>query len=228
MRPKEIEDDVVVQAGKELRAAGRAVTGYALRREVGGGSAQRLAAVWAQFVAGEQSTQALPATQLPMEIAGQLSGLLTEMSERLTGMAHAMNDTAVSASERRVTDLVRAATEQRTQAERELADADQAVSELEANLDQERQARTQLESQLQEATGQLQSREVELARLQEKHQADREEIERAAARIVQLEADVARLQREASEARDGAAEVRGELRAVQQQNTQLLQRIGKG
>lgn len=228
MRPKDIADDVVIEAGKRLRAAERGVTGYALRREVGGGSAQRLAAVWGQYVASEQSTQTMPATQLPVEIAGQLSALLTEMEQRLTGMAHAMNDTAVAASERRVTDLVRAASEQRTQAERELADADQAVGELEANLDQERQVRVQLESQLQESQAVLQSREVELARLQEKHQADREEIDRAAARIQQLESDVARLQREASEARDGAAEVRGELRAVQQQNTQLLQRIGKG
>ena len=235
MRPKEIPDVDVVEAGKRLRAAGRAITGYALRREVGGaGSAARLAAVWAQFQASEQVTEATPSAQLPVEVASQLSGLLDDVTARITALAHSMNDTAVSASERRVAELVRSVAEQRQQAEREIADADQAVGELEASLEQEKQARAELEAQLQEQNRQIQAKDIELARLGEKHQADRDEIERTAARAQQFEADVTRLERELAEARsiaatarEDAAGVRGELRGLQQQNEQLLQRLGK-
>ena len=42
MRPVEFTPDAIIQAGQSLQAAGRNITGFALRQKVGGGNPSRL------------------------------------------------------------------------------------------------------------------------------------------------------------------------------------------
>lgn len=46
MRPAEFSPEEIVAAGEALVAAGRNVTGFALRQKVGGGNPNRLKQVW--------------------------------------------------------------------------------------------------------------------------------------------------------------------------------------
>lgn len=42
MRPAEFTPEQIIEAGQELQAAGRNITGFALRQKVGGGNPQGL------------------------------------------------------------------------------------------------------------------------------------------------------------------------------------------
>lgn len=58
------------------------------------------------------------------------------LTERIAALAVQLNDKAVKAAERKVHEVVRSAGEQRSQAERELADASETVDDLETKLDE--------------------------------------------------------------------------------------------
>jgi len=234
MRPPEVADQQVIAAGHALQAEGRTVTGYALRQKLGGGSGSRLAGVWALHLANQQSAAEAAMPELPVEVAEQLAALTKDLTDRLGLLARGMNDKAVKAAERRVSELVRTVEEKSQQAEREVADADVAVNELEAALDKARSAHSQLETAHQEALGQLQSKGIEVARFQERQVADTQEIERLRTEVQQLsqardhaEREAAIAKEAAAAAREDAAGLRGENRTLQQQNEQLLKKLDK-
>ncbi|SFL55674.1 DNA-binding protein [Azotobacter beijerinckii] len=135
MRPAEFTLEEIVQAGEALQAAGRNVTGFALRQRVGGGNPNRLKQVWDDHLARSSVAEAVPVAELPVEVAEELAAVTRALTERLAALAVELNDKAVKAAERRVAEVVRAAGEQREQAERELADAAQTVEDLEHQLD---------------------------------------------------------------------------------------------
>ena len=102
------------------------------------------------------------------EVAGELKELSDGLVQRLQNMAVNLNDKAVRAAERRVSDLVKSVGEQREQAERELADAGQAVDELEAQLDVAAQDKDILRVKLDDANAAIQKQAVEIAQLTER------------------------------------------------------------
>ncbi len=233
MRPTEVADEAVIAAGKALLEEGRTVTGYALRKKLGVGAGGRLAAVWSAHLLTQQAALANP-PELPMEVATQLEAVTKELTDRLVALARGMNDKAVNAAERRVTDLVRAVEEKTQQAEREVADADLAVGELESALEQARSLHAELDSTHQDVLAQGRAKDVELARVQERHAADTQELERLRAQLLEMTDARSRADQEAATAKDAAASareeaagLRGEIRSLQQQNEQLLQKLGK-
>ncbi|MFC0712195.1 DNA-binding protein [Azorhizophilus paspali] len=113
----------------------RNVTGFALRQRVGGGNPTRLKQGWDDHLARSSVAEAKPVAELPMEVAEELATVTRVLTERLATLAVELNDKAVKAAERRVGEVVRAAGEQREQAEWELADAAQTVEDLEHQLD---------------------------------------------------------------------------------------------
>ena len=50
MRPAEIPTEAIIEAGMELRAMGRNITGFGLRKQVGGGNPDRLKQVWDEYI----------------------------------------------------------------------------------------------------------------------------------------------------------------------------------
>ena len=150
MRPAEFTPESIIQAGQGLQAAGRNITGFALRQKVGGGNPSRLKQVWDEHLASQSVTKAEPVAELPIEVAEEVAAVTKALTERLATLAVELNDKAVKAAERRVHEVVRSAGEQREQAERELADASQTVDDLETKLDQATAATETLENKLAE------------------------------------------------------------------------------
>ncbi|MEE4462954.1 DNA-binding protein, partial [Azotobacter chroococcum] len=75
MRPAEFTLEEIVQAGEALQAAGRNVTGFALRQKVGGGNPNRLKQVWDDHLARSSVTEAAPVAELPVEVAEELAAV---------------------------------------------------------------------------------------------------------------------------------------------------------
>lgn len=168
MRPVEFSAEAIVQAGKDLQSASRKVTGFALRQKVGGGNPSRLRQVWDEYLASQTETGADPAAELPVEVAERMAAVTKELIDHLSALAIDVNDKAVKAAERRTRDLVRAAGEQRSQAESELIDAGQAVDDLEQQLDKAQADSDELKKQLAEAQGTNQAQAVQLAQVRER------------------------------------------------------------
>ncbi|EHU9812066.1 DNA-binding protein [Escherichia coli] len=233
MRPAEFSPEEIVAAGEALVAAGRNVTGFALRQKVGGGNPNRLKQVWDEHLAAKNTTEAEPVAELPVEVAEEVAAVTKSLTERLATLAVELNDKAVKAAERRVAEVLRTAGEQREQAERELVDAAQTVDELETRLDESQAEVESLERRLSEAQSHGQAQAVELAQLRERLAASEQaakvaaetharelELAHSETKTVRAELDVAR--REAAEARESAAKLAGQLEAVQAQNATLL------
>jgi chromosome segregation ATPase len=134
----------------------------------------------------------------------------------------------VKAAERRVGEVIRAAGEQREQAERELADAAQTVDDLEDGLDQVKAEREALQQRLTAVLAESQQQAVELAQLRERlaagekaaravaEQLDQERndhsqaLERAAAATDTLRFEIATLRAQAEAAAQAHQEHRKE------------------
>jgi colicin import membrane protein len=132
VRPAEYTAEEIIAAGEAIRAVGRNVTGFALRQRVGGGNPSRLRQVWDEHLA-DKAVAVEPVAELPVEVAETVAAVTKALAERIAAFAVKLNDTAVRAAERRVTEVVRTAGEQCAQAERELADAAQTVDDLEVS-----------------------------------------------------------------------------------------------
>jgi chromosome segregation ATPase len=168
MRPVEFAPEAIIQAGADLHAAGRNITGFALRQKVGGGNPSRLKQVWDEHMSSQAVTRAEPVAELPIEVAEEVATVTKALTERLAALAVELNDKAVKAAERRVHEVVRSAGEQREQAERELADASQTVDDLETKLDEATTAAEGLKKTLGDVQTANQAQAVELAQLRER------------------------------------------------------------
>ncbi|MFT0635581.1 DNA-binding protein, partial [Pseudomonas sihuiensis] len=222
MRPAEFTPEQIIEAGQALQAAGRNVTGFALRQRVGGGNPNRLKQVWDEHLASQSVAQAEPVAELPVEVAEQLRVVTEALVERLSTLAIDLNDKAVKASERRVAEVVRAAGEQREQAERELADASQTVDDLEQQLDAGSERIALLEQRLVEAQSASQAQAVELAQVRERlaavEQAAKQAAEQAAQRETDLQAQLEDTRRAEQAAREREAQAVGALSAAEKQH----------
>ncbi|WP_323025663.1 DNA-binding protein [Castellaniella sp.] len=233
MRPAEFSEESVIQAGVALAAAGRNVTGFALRKEVGGGNASRLKQIWDAHVASKASKQSPEELELPVEVADEVFAASQSLTELVTKLAQRLNHTAVRVAERRAAEVERVAAEGRAQADQELADASQAVEALENALDQAQGQIKDLEEKLARTQAASQAQAVEIAQLQERlaasqaatqlqneaHLENRKksgaEVQRLAERVSGLKAERDEARKEAVAAREEAAQLRGRVEALQ-------------
>lgn len=216
MRPVEFTPEAIIQAGRDLQAGGRNITGFALRQKVGGGNPSRLKQVWDEYLASQSVAKAEPVAELPVEVAEEVAAVTKALTERLAALAVELNDKAVKAAERRVHEVVRSAGEQRAQAERELSDASQTVDDLETKLDEARAQGVALEERFTEAQATNQTQAVELAQLRE--------------RLSATEGERARYQAEAERLRvdhDEVVKLRGQVEAMQTHVASLMEALAK-
>ena len=168
MRPAEFTPESIIEAGQALQAAGRNITGFALRQRVGGGNPSRLKQVWDEHISSQAVARAEPVAELPIEVAEEVAAVTKALTERLAALAVELNDKAVKAAERRVAEVIRTAGEQREQAERELADASQTVDDLESKLDDAQAAADALEKRLADMQTAQHAQAVEFAQVRER------------------------------------------------------------
>lgn len=238
MRPAEYTTEAIIAAGEAIVATGCKVTVFALRKKVGGGNVQRLRQVWEEHVASKRIAEAEPVAELPIEVAETVAQVSEALSRRVSELAIDLNDRAVKAAERRVTEVIRAADAQREQAELELADAVQTVDDLEDALDEVKTECEMLRSQLAEKRAESQQQAVEIARLHERlaaidglHQEFRreagQEAQRSAERAIAAEKARDECERDARSARERVAHLTGKLEALQAQNGELLESLAR-
>ena len=168
MRPVQFDDETVIQAAKDLEAAGRSVTGFAIRQKVGGGNPTRLKQVWDEYRNSSSVVATEPATELPGEVADELETFKVENVKRLDAIAAGLNSRAVKAAQLMVNDVLKSAGEQRQQADRELQDAAQTVDDLEKQLDTSEAKIVDLAKDLDLSQATAQANAVEIARLNER------------------------------------------------------------
>ncbi|MBA9847869.1 DNA-binding protein [Ralstonia pickettii] len=225
MRPAEFTTEQIIQAGQALQDAGRNVTGFALRQKVGGGNPSRLKQVWDEHLASKSVTQDEPVAELPVEVAEEVKAVTAALTERITQLAAELNDKAVKAAERRVAEVLRAAGEQREQAERELADAATTVDDLEATLDTTKAEVETLAGKLAESQANGQAQAVELAQLRERlsaaEAATKAAAEKHQAELVKLRAELDNAEQARSQAVAELGTTKIELARVQQHAADL-------
>ena len=222
MRPAEFPTEAIIEAGQALQAAGRNVTGFALRQKVGGGNPTRLRQVWDEHLASNSVAQAQPVAELPVEVAEEVANVTKALTERIATLAVELNDKAVKAAERRVAEVLRTAGEQREQADRELVDATATVNDLEAKLDEANAEVESLTNKLAESQAHAQAQAVELAQLRERlaasEQTNRANTEKHAAELARAHEAAERLRVELEALRKSSAaeldQVRVELASV--------------
>lgn len=215
MRPADFTPEQIIQAGRDLQAAGRNITGFALRQRVGGGNPTRLKQIWEEHISSTAAEAAEPVAELPVEVAEEVATVTKELTDRLAALAVELNDKAVKAAERRVAEVVRTAGEQREQAERELTDAAQTVEELETRLDEAGAKIGELENDLAGAGETNKAQAVELAQLRERlaaaEQQARTAAEQHAAALAELRAKLEKAEAHGYGLTDRVNELQGAL-----------------
>lgn len=251
MRPTEYSIEAIIQAGQALRTTGRNITGFALRQKVGGGNPSRLKQVWDEYQAGPSMTKPGPVIEVPVEVTEEVVVVTKALADHIAVLARALNDKAVKAADLRVLEAERGAGELREQANRELADAAQAVDVLEARLGEAKAEADGLRARLSEAQSSIIAQVVEIAQLRERlaamEQAAMTAREQHAAELAQfnrirelesthLQQELELLRAELREhqqlnqsvlaAREEAALLRGQNEAMQAQATDLMRALG--
>lgn len=222
MRPADFTSEQIIEAGLKIQAGGKTVTGFALRKLVGGGDQARLKKVWDEHLASQAAVEPEPVTELPIEVAQQLETACASLVQQLSTIVVDINSKAVRASERRVAEVVRSAGDQKEQAERELADASAMVDELEAKLDQVEGDLQALNQQLVESQGKVQDQALELAQLRERvsstEAAAKAQADAANAQLADLRAQLAEAKQQEQMARQLQAQALGDVERAEKQH----------
>ena len=132
MRPAEITNETIIKAGFDLVEKGRTVTGFGLRQIVGAGNPARMKQVWDEHQEASSGKAQEPATTLPDDVAEAVASVSKALAERLAVLAVDLNSRAVKAAERRVSEVLRSAAEQKARADEELDEAAKIIEQMEA------------------------------------------------------------------------------------------------
>lgn len=158
MRPTEFSETQIIEAGHKLEAEGRRVTGFALRKLVGGGNASRLTECWEAHKQSYKLVEAEPVQELPVEVQDVLDAMTADFVSQFKNLVVSLNNKAVRTAERRVSEVIKAAREEQAKAEAELTDAEIAVEELDAHNDKTQQ-------ELKEALATIESQKKDIANI---------------------------------------------------------------
>lgn len=228
MRPPEIEDDKIIEAGNQLLEDSRRVTGFALRKIVGGGNPSRLVRVWEDYKRSQEVVDSEPVQELPMEVEEALNEMTGSFLEQVRNLAQNLNSRAVKTAERRVADVMRSAKEQQENAEAELVDAAATVEDLEEQLGFVRAEGIKSRAELkkaQEEVDALRKRASELERdfavSQEKLSKEREQREASEASLAEIHARNTDLQRDKEDLRQERDELKKEISLLKTENSEF-------
>jgi colicin import membrane protein len=222
MRPVEVTDEEIIEAGQALLAADQRITGFALRKQLGGrGTPTRLRAVWEAHEA-QATPAAPPAPELPAEVASTLQAVTSDLAARLLRLASDLNQAAVRDADQRVAKAEQKADAKEQAAQREVDDATANVLELEAQKADLRTALDAERAKVASAGEGAQRQAVELATVRERLTS----VELAARQATEVHAaDLAQARAEAKQLRAELDQVREDLtRQLTEQTAQVSAR----
>lgn len=226
MRPAEYSTQAIIQAGQHLQETGRNVTGFALRKRVGGGNPFRLKQVWDEYQSGKAPANQELAVELPVDLSDEVAVITRSMSEQLAALAMALYEKAVKATEQRVYEITRSAEELRAQTDRELADAAHTVDGLESRLGEAKIESEGLSVRLLETQSTIQAQSIELAQLRERLAAAEQSTKVASAAHATEVAQINLLREtERTHLQQEISLWRGQMDSMQVQNADLLRML---
>lgn len=135
MRPTEFTDEQIIKAGQEVESQGRRVSGFAIRKQLGGGTQSRFKAVWEAYKAKDAVETPVENRDLPVEIENLLGQLGQTLIEQLRSLALNINNQAHRISERRVAEVLQRSAAERTQHAEEIQEASDAVDDLDKEVE---------------------------------------------------------------------------------------------
>ncbi|MBF0326442.1 MAG: DNA-binding protein [Alphaproteobacteria bacterium] len=231
MRPPEIPDEVVVEAGLRLLAVGRPVNGWALRTACGDrGKPDRLLQVWRNYETSAQvEAEAIEVPDVVAEAIGGAKGEVAGLLDRLLPTIYAAAEGVVDARRRAEFEALQ---RQLAWAEQQAKDATAAIEQADAEIARWREEAAQFQ-------GDLANEQFERMRLSESLRGVEADLQTAnrrvddlaeqltAAHAAQVDAEKARIaaeatavavQADADRLRSDLASERAELRRLQTAN----------
>ena len=220
MKPATYTDEQIIEAGMQLLADNKRVTPFGIRKIIGGGNPERIKTIWQasqkEALEGQIVTEHV---ELPTEFADSLEQTklsLDELAQRMYGRAQEI-------AESRVRESISAARKAKETAEAEIAEAMEAVSEL----DHEKE---NLQNQVDELRAQLQKQTSENARLQErvgvltqKTEKNAQELKKEKAQRIQFEKEVTTLQVKNELANEQIKEAKEELELSRNKESKAME-----
>tara|TARA_R110001583_G_scaffold42556_12_gene135419 strand:- start:1079 stop:1663 length:585 start_codon:yes stop_codon:yes gene_type:complete len=161
MRPAEIANQEIIDAGKKLQTTGKNITGYGLRRILGAGDPKRLKSVWDEY-ASKDKTDKSADLRLPAELEDLVIELENKLVEQVRPLTIQLYEGALKAAQRQVSETSRELKNLRSEMEAEVLDANTIIEELEQRL-------VETTQQLQESAADL--KQSDKARYQFERQA---------------------------------------------------------
>lgn len=206
MRPIEVSDELIIQTGEALEAAGSRVNGSSLRKAIGAGTPARMMEVWKAHKGGTAKLVEEEDTTLPVELDDALKQYTDQMAASLRQMVSNLHRVSIRTAEMRVTEVSRKAALEREEFESEL----QLASELLESADKTTAA---LRDELAEVRQHLGTKTTELAQLAERLEYARGEMHEAKELAEQS-------RQQAEESRLAASAAARELEAAKQAHAQ--------
>ncbi|RBP30724.1 plasmid replication DNA-binding protein KfrA [Marinobacter pelagius] len=188
MRPAEIANQEIIEAGKKLQSTGKNITGYGLRRVLGAGDPKRLKFVWDEYVSKDKS-ETNDDLRLPAELEDLVIELEKNIVEQVRPIAIQLYDGALKAAQRQVSETSRELKQLKSEIEAEILDANAIIEDLEQRLTDasQRLAATSEElKQSQEARYEFERQAITLE-AEVKHLRENSTYEELMKRIVALE-----------------------------------------
>ncbi|MBK1851116.1 DNA-binding protein [Marinobacter sp. 1-4A] len=161
MRPAEIANQEIIDAGKKLQTTGKNITGYGLRRILGAGDPKRLKSVWDEYASKGKANKNAD-LRLPAELEDLVTELENNLIEQVRPLTVQLYEGALKAAQRQVSETSRELKQLRSEMEAEILDASTIIEELEQRLAETTQ-------RLQESAVEL--KQVDKARYQFERQA---------------------------------------------------------
>ncbi|MBA1280325.1 DNA-binding protein [Stutzerimonas stutzeri] len=170
MRPTEVTDEQIIQAGIEIEAAQERVTGFRLRRLIGAGTPQRLNKVW-ETHKEKTAPAAAPAGEappLPGDIEPALKSLIDQMAVNLRQLVVTLNGHCQKEAMTKVVNAEREAEAKCALYLEELTDASNQIESAEGQIKSLERQGQQLSTELNAAHERIASLTGELAKATEK------------------------------------------------------------
>lgn len=225
MRPPEIEDEQIIEAGKQLQADSRRVTGFALRKTVGGGNPSRLVRVWEDYKRSQEVVDAEPEQELPMEVEEALNEMTGTFLEQVRSLAQNLNSRAVKTAERRVADVMRSAKEQQENAEAELIDAATTVDDLEDQLELVKAQNIKLDSEVKALLKDNESFRTNVARLERELAVSQEKLSKEEGKLKAAETSLEDIHHRNADLQKDKNDLRQERDELKKEFSQLQKRV---
>lgn len=213
MRPAEVTDEDIIQAGRQLIASGvpqKDITGNRIRQITGRGNPYRLGSVWHKHVAAEVGGEK-EVVELPRAFKDALNAASSEMIAMFERLTSELYQEAVAKADGRVQEAIEAAHQKQSRAEQQLEEISEAFDVLESQLTEERVESEAKDKALDELQDVVKAHQIENARITQQLVDKRGRIQAMSEEVEQLRRD--RLQMSA---------LQGKIELLEKQHTELI------